>query len=138
MDAPGVVLVGFSGGGAVAALAAAQRSDVLALATVAGNLDHVSWTDHHRVTPLHGSLNPADAAGQLTRLPQIHFVGDRDRVVPRLVVESFIQRLGPGHLAQLKIVHGADHICCWDQNWPEFRNLLESIIEAEAPPVDLP
>jgi pimeloyl-ACP methyl ester carboxylesterase len=35
-----LVLVGYSGGGAVAALVAARRIDVVELVTVAGNLDH--------------------------------------------------------------------------------------------------
>ena len=52
-------LIGYSGGGAVAALIAAQRNDVIGLLTVAGNLDHKSWTREHRITPLRSSLNPA-------------------------------------------------------------------------------
>ncbi len=138
MGNQGVVLVGFSGGGAVAALAAVQRHDVLALVTVAGNMDHEVWTDHHRVTPLHGSLNPANVALQLNRMPQIHFVGDRDRVIPRIVTESFIRRLGSNHLARLEIVPGVDHTRCWERHWPELRKLLESVVAVEASPVDLP
>ena len=37
-------LVGYSGGGAVAALLAAKRDDVIRLVTVAGNLEHLAWT----------------------------------------------------------------------------------------------
>lgn len=45
-----LVLVGYSGGGAVAALLAEQRLDVVRLITIAGNLDHRAWTSHHRVS----------------------------------------------------------------------------------------
>ncbi|NDV24807.1 alpha/beta hydrolase [Desulfovibrio sp. JC022] len=37
-------LVGYSGGGAIALLVAAQRDDILSVRTVAGNLDHKKWT----------------------------------------------------------------------------------------------
>jgi hypothetical protein len=37
-----LVLIGYSGGGAVAALVAARRHDVVQLITVAGNLDHLA------------------------------------------------------------------------------------------------
>ena len=43
-----LVLVGYSGGGAVAALVAARRDDVVQLITVAGNLDHRAWTHSSR------------------------------------------------------------------------------------------
>jgi hypothetical protein len=46
-----IVLVGYSGGGAVAALVAARRTDVVRLVTVAGNLDHLAWTHLHSVPP---------------------------------------------------------------------------------------
>ena len=47
-----LVLVGYSGGGAIAALVAAQRHDVALLVTVAGNLDTQAWTALNRITPL--------------------------------------------------------------------------------------
>jgi alpha/beta superfamily hydrolase len=72
-------LVGYSGGANVAALAASERTDVIHLVTVAGNLDHASWTRHHRVKPLVNSLNAADIAHQLDRLPQTHWVGGQDQ-----------------------------------------------------------
>ncbi len=48
-------LIGYSGGGAVVTLVASQRSDVISLVTIAGNLDHQTWTKHHKVSPLTGS-----------------------------------------------------------------------------------
>lgn len=53
-------LVGYSGGGAVAALVAARRHDVVSLRTVAGNLDHAEVNRIHRVSPMNGSLNAAE------------------------------------------------------------------------------
>ncbi|MBF0128076.1 MAG: alpha/beta hydrolase, partial [Magnetococcales bacterium] len=56
--APRLHLVGYSGGGAIAALLAARRADIASLRTLAGNLDHAAFTRFHKVTPLSKSLNP--------------------------------------------------------------------------------
>ncbi|MDB6060189.1 MAG: hypothetical protein JWM78_292 [Verrucomicrobiaceae bacterium] len=90
-----IVLVGYSGGGAIAALVAAQRDDVSQLITVAGNLDTTTWASIHRFLPLSKSLNPIDFVAQLKMLPQIHLVGLKDDVVPPIVVESFVNAFDP-------------------------------------------
>ena len=115
-----VALVGYSGGGAVAALVAARRGDVSYLITVAGNLDPAAWTRHHELAPLSGSLNPADAADALRALPQTHFVGADDEIVPRLIAASYLARLGNGAPARLVVVPDADHDCCWVEAWPRL------------------
>lgn len=115
-----LVLVGYSGGGAVAALVAARRHDVALLVTVAGNLDHQTWTEQHHATPLTGSLNPADAWRQLLDVPQLHFVGDRDQVVGRKAAEAFANHFPADRRPEIRIIPGFDHICCWAEQWPEL------------------
>lgn len=82
-------LIGYSGGGAVAALSASKRSDVRELITVAGNIDTDTWVKHHGLSPLENSLNPAKAGGKLTVIPQIHLVGSKDNIIPVQVYESY-------------------------------------------------
>src|SRR3989338_10769072 len=89
-----VHLIGYWGGAAVAALIAARRSDVRTVRTIAGNLDPEAVNRHHGVSPLVGSLNPADVAVKLETLPQRHFTGKRDEVVPPEALESFLGRMG--------------------------------------------
>lgn len=113
-----LVLVGYSGGGAVAALLAAGRRDVTRLVTVAANLDTDAWTALHRLLPLSGSLNPADQWRALADLPQVHFVGDEDSVVPQAVARAFAQRFPADKQPTIRLVSGADHGCCWAQQWP--------------------
>ena len=116
-----VVLIGFSGGGAVAALLAERRADVAALVTVCGNLDHAVWTAMHGVTPLYGSLNPADHAARLASLPQVHFLGGADANVTRQVTEAFVSRLGPGAPVKVRVVPGLGHGgAAWAGTWPEL------------------
>ncbi|MGE0096069.1 MAG: alpha/beta hydrolase [Alphaproteobacteria bacterium] len=111
-------LFGYSGGGAAAALIAARRTDVVQLVTVAGNLDHAAWTSIRKVSPLSASLNPADMTSALSRIPQIHFVGQDDTSVPPKVAQSYRSRFSdPGRINIIE-VPGVDHDCCWEERWP--------------------
>jgi pimeloyl-ACP methyl ester carboxylesterase len=108
-------LVGYSGGGVIAALLAASRPDVAELLTVAAPLDTEAWVRHHDITPLAGE-NPADRAEGLKSLAQHHWVGGRDEVVPAGVVHGFARRAG--RPLAVSEVPGYDHECCWVDDWP--------------------
>lgn len=120
-----VVLVGYSGGGTVAALVATRRNDIARLITLAANLDTDYWTRLHRVTPLVGSLNPADFGEELRDIPQLHFVGADDDIVPADVTRSFMQKIGRSVTGTVKIIDGADHTCCWADKWPQLLREIE-------------
>jgi len=115
LGAQAVELVGYSGGGAIAVILASRRSDVLRVITVAGNLDHRAWTTLHGVTPLWESLNPMDVAEQVGQIPQVHFVGAKDDVVPPSLTRNFVRK-AQGH-ARLVVVEGFGHHCCWTDDW---------------------
>jgi len=114
-----VSVIGFSGGGTVAALLAARRTDVVRLTTIASNLDHEAWAHYHSDSPLSGSLNALDIATDLSLLPQVHLVGQKDTNVPPLVLESYLNNLQDRRLVKIIIVPEADHSCCWSTNWNE-------------------
>lgn len=113
----GVHLVGYSGGAAVAALAAAKRSDVLSLRSIAGNLDHEAVNGHHKVDQLRGSLNARDVAAQLKTIPQIHYVGGRDKPVPPFVAASYRHAAGPGGCIDIVQIDAASHESGWADRW---------------------
>lgn len=121
LGAQTVELVGYSGGGGVAVLVAARRDDVVGLTTVVGNLDHAAWTAHHDLTPLRGSLNPADFARRLQHLPQVHFVGGDDDTVPALVAKSYLARMTDTSRARLVEIPRFSHDCCWVRDWLVLR-----------------
>jgi pimeloyl-ACP methyl ester carboxylesterase len=111
-------LIGYSGGAALAVLVAAGRADVVSLRTVAGNLDPAALNRHHRVSPLDAaSLDPLDAAEKLRGLPQRHFVGSRDSVVPAFIARSFLLRAGSRDFGRITIVDGATHAEGWRERW---------------------
>ena len=116
-----VELVGYSGGGAIAALVAAARDDVVALTTIVAPLDHAAWTAHHDIGAMPGSLNPADAAAALAEVPQVHLVGGDDDVMPTLVARSYLSRLPGSSPARLVVVDGFGHTCCWQRDWKLLR-----------------
>ena len=122
--AESVELVGFSGGGTVAALLAARRSDVVWFATVAANLDLGAWTSLHRVTPLHGSLNPVDFSAALQTVPQIHFVGGKDKKVPEAIIRSYLDQMTDHSMTEIVLFPDFDHKCCWAEKWPIILQLL--------------
>ncbi|SIR02040.1 alpha/beta hydrolase [Aquipseudomonas alcaligenes] len=115
-----LTLVGYSGGGALALLLAARRNDVEQVITVAGNLDHAAWTRLHRVTPLQGSLNPAELRASLAQVPQVHLQGQVDQVTPATLARDFVAGYPPMHHARVKVIPGFDHHCCWAQEWPNL------------------
>ncbi|MBP2228879.1 dienelactone hydrolase [Azospirillum agricola] len=114
-------LIGFSGGGALATLLAARRSDVASLRTVAGNLEP-AWIDRlHGVDTPSGTLSPLAGAERLSQVPQIHFSGLRDRVVPPEIAERFTEAVGRPGRSTACIRHertAAGHTDGWAQAWP--------------------
>ncbi len=111
-------VVGFSGGGVVAALVAARRHDVANLRTVAANLDTAAWTARQQLSPLTGSLNPADFAVQLQNIPQMHFVGEDDSVVDTAIVRAFQARFPRVDCVHATIVPAVRHVEGWLEIWP--------------------
>jgi hypothetical protein len=121
--AAGYTLTGFSGGANIAALIAARRSDILALRSVAGNLDPDALNTLHRVSPMPGALNARTVASALTRLPQIHFIGEQDKIVTPEIYQSYAAAAGPGACTTSRIVGGATHTQGWQSAWPELLRL---------------
>jgi pimeloyl-ACP methyl ester carboxylesterase len=113
-------LTGFSGGGAVAALAAARLAGDaeggVTLRTVAGNLDVAAWVQQRRLTPLRASLNPADEAQALAMIPQLHLAGQRDRQVATTVLESYLAKLPARDCVAVRFVDAA-HGGPWEEAW---------------------
>lgn len=117
-DVPSFNLVGFSGGGAVAALLAARRDDIDTLRTVAGNLDHVRLNEMHGVSQMPKSLNPAESAAKIAHIPQHHFIGEWDEVVTPAVYDSFRAAAGPSTCMRSSMVKRVDHETGWVNIWP--------------------
>ena len=117
-------MVGYSGGGVLATLLAAYRDDVCWLATVASNLDHKSWCVQHKVTPLKNSLEPKKFADKLQNIPQIHFAGGRDQIVPPITIQSYIDELPKKDFIKIIVEEQFDHYCCWQKEWLRLLRMI--------------
>lgn len=81
-----VILVGYSGGAMISGLMIGRNANlkVRKWITIAGVLNHSAWTAHHKVRPLVDSLEMRS----IPNVPQIHFAGGDDHVVPPYLVEQ--------------------------------------------------
>lgn len=110
-------LVGYSGGAAIAVLVAARREDIKQIITVAGNLNYQLFTSTHNLTPITESLDPIHVSKKISQIPQMHFVGENDGVIPEQIARSFSN--------MVKVVSGISHSEGWVTQW---RELLEKYV----------
>jgi hypothetical protein len=127
--APEVDLIGYSGGAAIAILVAARRNDIQSLRTVAGNLDPEVVNQYHGASSLDGSLNPAEIANKIASIPQIHFIGGEDDVIPFSAVSSYLKKMGDKRCFQTKTLPEATHTKGWDEQWVSLLTLPVSCRE---------
>ena len=112
-------LVGYSGGGAVVTLLAATRNDINSIMTIAGNLDIEKWAKIQKITPLNGSLNPANYAKKLQNIKQYHLIGKDDKVIPKEIFFSYLNRFENKNNISYSFYEGT-HSCCWENFLVEF------------------
>lgn len=113
-------LVGFSGGAGIAVLLAGERDDIASIRTVAGNLDHDLFASMHKISPMGGSINPITAAAKVANIPQHHFIGEWDEVVPTAIYDSFRAAAGPSTCMRSSMVAETTHEKGWVNKWPEM------------------
>lgn len=127
-------LVGYSGGATIAGLIAINRKDVKTLRTIAGNLDHDAVSDFHQTTKLNESLNLINFIEKISFLPQIHYIGQNDQIIPNYVVKNFVTSINKlnKHLntscATYKIFDNIDHYHGWEKTWERILNIMPKCI----------
>ena len=114
-----VDLIGYSGGGALAVLVAARRHDVRSLRTIAANLDVEGVNALHHVSTMPESLNPIEFVAAVRAVPQIHFYGSRDSIVPPDIARRFAEAIG-GSCTTTQSIDGMTHDGDWARLWPQL------------------
>ena len=114
-----VILIGFSGGAQIAGLVATAKPglNVKKIITIAGNLDHLAWTQYHNLPPLNESMNLESYRKQFAKIPQIHYVGSNDEVMPPILAREFV-----GNDDLIIEVDGASH----NEGWEKIYNKIRS------------
>ncbi|OUS30184.1 hypothetical protein A9Q99_06810 [Gammaproteobacteria bacterium 45_16_T64] len=118
-----IVLVGYSGGGALAMLMAEKIPKVRILVTVAGNLDIFEWTTYHQYTPLMESINPAEQPPLRNNIIQLHYAGEDDDNIKADWIKTVSEKQ---KRAEFHLIEEADHTCCWSELWPGVLEKVKS------------
>lgn len=100
-DGRDIILIGYSGGALVTGIIIRDNPDmkIKKWITIAGVLNHHDWTNHFG----DATLDKSQDLDSLPRVSQIHYVGDKDDVVPIALSQKWIDT------NKLKIIHGATH-----------------------------
>lgn len=110
-----IELVGYSGGAFVALNL--QQKNIKNIRTIAGNLDLDEFVKIHKISPLlFDKLNYE----KLSKVPQIHFVGALDKIIPLEIFTQYQQKLPTKSCVKMKIINGATHNKNWQNSWKEL------------------
>ncbi len=110
-----IELVGYSGG-AMIALQLKQKN-IQNIRTIAGNIDLEKFAEIHKISKLQ---TPQLDYERLAKVPQIHFVGAKDKVIPLEIFNSYQRKLPKQNCVKLKIAPQADHQKNWRRDWVEL------------------
>lgn len=110
-----VILIGHSGGGTLAMLLAQRLEAVSGVITIAANMDTYAWTQKQHYSPLKNSLSLANETS-LRKLPQVHFAGSVDQVVPPEINLPLMKKMEQ----RFNLIEGFNHDCCWLRDWPQL------------------
>ncbi len=117
--APDVEFVAYDGGAPVAFHLAQQLGRVNKIVTIAGILDTTAYANQNNLPPFVNARNPIDSAKKISQIPQIHFVGGKDRQTTHAMAERFVSKLQNPKLALVKIAPDMGHTD-WDKIDLEF------------------
>lgn len=119
-----IVLIGYSGGGTLAALMAQTFRPLQAVVTFAANLDVDAWSLHHEYPVLSESLNPMRQPILAAEIQQLHFAGAMDNNVPSFIIQNYANKQNN---AQFISYPQVDHVCCWLDKWAEILTKIETL-----------
>ena len=114
-----VELIGFSGGGGLVVLIAARSNNIKSITSLAGNLDHVEFNNHHGAWPMSNSLNPIDYVDLVRHIPQLHISGADDKRVPPFIAEKYVKKASSSCVKH-KVLEGVSHNKHWEEYWEEI------------------
>ena len=83
--------------------------------TIAGNLDHKTWTEQFHLMSLNESLSLTDYKQEFSKIPQTHYVGTKDSIILPEITKDFI-----GSTAPIIEVKGAKHGTGFENIYPQI------------------
>ena len=117
-------LVGYSGGAGIAMyLGSINNKSVKSIRTVAGNINHNALTQLLNISNLSKSLNFYPIVKKTNKIPQVHYYGLDDRVVPNQLQILYKNQNTGNNCINIKSVN-ATHDNGWEDFWTTNSGLL--------------
>ncbi len=117
LGATTVQLIGYSGGGTIVVGMRTCTDRLVAVTTIAANLDPRAWAEFHQYSPLN-DLSPLDpAAARPDQLSEIHWQCQDDHIVPPQITDAYFVA---EKNARRRIVPSCSHASGWKQHWSEI------------------
>jgi predicted esterase len=110
-----IEIVGYSGGALVAL--ELEQKNIKNIRTIAGNLDLETFAAMHGIAPI---VAPKINYKNLAKIPQIHFVGAEDKIIPLAVTEAYEGTLPRKNCVKVKIISGTTHNENWQKEWADL------------------
>ena len=117
-------LVGYSGGAGIAMyLGGINNKSIKSIRTVAGNINHNALTQLLNITNLSKSLNFYPIVEKTNKVPQVHYYGLEDKVVPNQLQISYKNKNVDNKCINIKSVN-ATHDSGWEEFWRANSSVL--------------
>jgi len=112
-----VQLIGYSGGGTIVVGMRSCVDHLVAITTIAANLDPQAWAEFHEYSPL-TDLSPLEpAAAPPGLMSEIHWQCRDDQVIPPQITDAYF---ATAMNAERRIVQSCSHASGWKQHWSEI------------------
>ena len=128
-------LVGYSGGAAIALLAATKRRDIASIRTIAGNLDPAYVNKIHNVSYMPKALSPVKFTRELDDIPQLHFSGADDSIIPPAVYQAYRTWFGKQDCITGQTVESTTHNEGWRNRWTSLLREPLPVCASTPPPL---
>jgi hypothetical protein len=117
VSAKRAVLIGYSGGAAIALEVAKRLPQVVGVITVAGNIDPAATNTWHGASAMPTAISPYKYPQRLAQIPVLHIVGSKDEVIPPALTRQVMDAAGGLACTKMEIVDGLTHNGHWEKVW---------------------
>jgi len=135
-----IELIGYSGGANIMKYAAISSQkhygNVLNLRTIAGNLNNEKFSQIHHVKAEYEFYDDESLSQRLSKIPQIHFVGGSDEIIPEIIAQSYRDKLPVKNCVQIIKIPTASHSSGWEENWHELLKIKPSCHQNKAQKIE--
>lgn len=112
-----VQLIGYSGGGAIVVGMRRCTDNLVAVSTLAANLDPVQWARHHDYAPVDSAVLLDGPEGDTDSITEVHWQCRNDQNIPPRITDGYFER-NPG--ARREFVDDCSHVSGWMRYWSQI------------------